>query len=278
LFTFSSHKDRVGCIVSKLKLRMGNYWKKSFEKFRQDALSKLFYDILKWFIPATILLAASKIFPKDTSLGQLISKPVTFTIYSLFLIGLLIVAITVVVVSILLNKKYKALQRDNFTDELTGLRNYKAFKEYLNAKIIDLKSAEKTFSIIVLDVDDFKNFNTQFNPNTADNILSKLGELLNNDKRITDETFRQFLRGDEFVIIANETNLNDAYKAAERKRNLIEKTTFTIGYTSHKLTVSCGVTEFKKGKDDFITITDKVNQALVEAKRQVGKNNTKSII
>lgn len=77
------------------------------------------------------------------------------------------------VLSILFNKKYKALRRDNFTDELTGLRNYKAFKEYLNGKINDFKNSEKTFSIMIIDVDDFKNFNTEFNPNTADTILSK---------------------------------------------------------------------------------------------------------
>jgi diguanylate cyclase (GGDEF)-like protein len=254
---------------------MASYFRKSFDKFRQDALSKLFYDILKWLIPATIIFAASKIIPKKTSIGHLISSPITFTFYAVFLIGLVIIAVTVVTVTILFNRKYKALQKDNFTDELTGLKNHKAFKENLTER---LEASNSTFSIIIIDVDDFKKFNTDFSPNVADGILAKLGELLNNDKRITDETFRQFLRGDEFVVITNETNLNDAYKAAERKRILIEKTSFVIGDTAHKLTVSCGVTEYKKGKDDFKSITERVNQALVEAKKQTGKNVTKTII
>jgi diguanylate cyclase (GGDEF)-like protein len=256
---------------------MPNYISRSFEKFRQDALSKLFYDILKWLIPATVLFAVSKVVPEDTSIGQLISKTFSITVYFFLLIVLLIIVLTVIIVSFLFNKHYKVLQKDNYTDELTGLKNHKEIKEYLAVKINDSKRLSKTFSLIIVDVDDFKNLNTKFTPNIADKLLTKLGELLGNDKRITDETFRQFLRGDEFIVLATDTNLNEAYKAAERKRNLIEKTSFTIEGISHNLTVCCGVTEFKK-EDDIRSITDRLNQALVEAKKQVGKNNTKTII
>lgn len=255
-----------------------SYFKKSFDKFKQDALSKLFYDILKWLIPAILIFAATKFFPKETSIGDFLTKTVSGTLYSALLAGLSIIAITILIVSVLFNKKYRELKRDNFTDELTGLQNHKAFKKYLAEKLTSLKGSGKTFSIIIIDVDDFKNFNSQYNPNFSDKVLSKIGELLRNDKRITDETFRQYLRGDEFVIIANDTNLNDAIRAAERKRILIESTTFVVDSTSCKLTVSCGVTELEKDKDDYKTITDRVNQALVEAKSKTGKNNTKSVI
>jgi len=255
-----------------------NYFKKSFGKFKQDALSKLFYDLSKWFILATSVFAATKFLPKGTSIGDILAKKVSGTLYSALLIGLILIVIAILIVTFLFNKKYKELKRDNFTDELTGLKNHKAFKEYLAEKLNSVKGTNKTFSIIIIDVDDFKNFNTKFNTNFADKVLSKLGELLGNDKRITDEAFRQFLRGDEFVIIANDTNLNDAIRAAERKRTLIESTTFVVDDASCNLTVSCGVTEVKKDKDDFKTITDRANQALLEAKSKAGKNNTKSII
>ena len=251
-----------------------SYLKKSLAKFRQDALSKVFYDILKWLIIAILTFSATKLLPEDTSFGAVLTTNLTLSLYTVFLIVLGIVILTVFLVSIIFNRKYEAIRTDNFTDELTGLKNHKAFKEYLTKKL----TSDRTFSIIILDVDDFKRFNTEYNPNIADKVLSKLGELLGNDKRITDETFRQFLRGDEFVIIASDTSLNDAVKAAERKRSLIENTTFVVEEKPMKLTVSCGVTEFKKTKDDFVSITDRVNQALLDAKKVSGKNNTKSII
>ena len=251
-----------------------SYLKKSFDKFRQDALSKIFYDILKWLTIAILAFAATKLFPKDTSFGELLTTPLSLSLYTVLLIALGTIIITVLVVYIIFSRKYEAIRTDNFTDELTGLKNHKAFKEHLTKRLFN----DRTFSIIIIDVDDFKRFNTEYNPNIADQVLGKLGELLSNDKRITDETFRQFLRGDEFVIIASDTSLNDAVKAAERKRTLIENTTFVVEQKPMKLTVSCGVTEFKKGKDDFVSITDRVNQALVDAKGVSGKNNTKSII
>lgn len=251
-----------------------SYFRKSVDKFRQDSLSKLFYDLIKWLVFTIIIFAATKLFPETTSIGEFLTKNVSASVYSLFLIALVIIGLTVLIVSVLFNKKYDAIRIDNFTDELTGLKNYKAFREYIVSNV----SSDKTFSIIIIDVDDFKRFNTEYNPNTADKILSKLGELLGSDKRATDETFRQFLRGDEFVVIANETNLNDAIRAAERKRTLIANTTFIIDEKPFKITVSCGVTEFKKSKDDLDSITNRVNQALVEAKAVAGKNNTKSII
>jgi diguanylate cyclase (GGDEF)-like protein len=251
-----------------------NYLKKSLDKFRQDALSKLFYDLLKRLLIVILAFASTKFFPDTTSIGEFLTKKISLSVYAIFLIGLVIIGLTVLVVLILFNRKYQAVRNDNFTDELTGLKNHKAFHEYINNKV----TSDRIFSIIIIDVDDFKRFNTDYNPNTADKILGKLGELLGNDKRVTDETFRQFLRGDEFVVIANETSLNDAIKAAERKRGLIAKTTFIVDDKPFKLTVSCGVTEFKKGKDDFTSLTNRVNQALVEAKGINGKNNTKSII
>ncbi len=251
-----------------------SYLRKSLNKFRQDALSKVFYDLLKWLLLAILVFAATKLFPDTTSFGQFLTKKVNLSTYTILLVGLGIIGLTVFVVSLLFNRKYHVIRNDNFTDELTGLKNHKAFHEYIHNKI----TSDRTFSIIMIDVDDFKRFNTDYNPNTADKILGKLGELLGNDKRATDETFRQFLRGDEFVVIANDTSLNDAIKAAERKRMLIANTTFVVDEKPFKLTVSCGVTEFKKGKDKSDTLTNRVNQALVEAKGVAGKNNTKSII
>ena len=109
-------------------------------------------------------------------------------------------------------------------------------------------------------------------------MLTKVGELLQNDKRITDETFRQFLRGDEFMIVANDTNLTVTFKAAEHIRKLIEDTKFVIDNKTFSLIVSCGVTEYKSGGYDFDNITEQVNVARIDAKKHEGKNCSISVI
>lgn len=256
---------------------MRSYITKSIEKFKQDALSKAFYDILKWLLFTFIIFAISKLTPSSTKFNAIISHKYFISLYMIILTFLAGIILTIIVLGAIFRKKYRALQKDNYTDELTGLKNYKALKTYLTNKISEFNQNEKAVSLILLDIDNFKTFNTNQGTNTADKILNKVGELLNNDKRATDEAFRQFLRGDEFLIIANETNLNNAFQAAERKRKLIETTSFIVDGKSYKLTISCGVTELKK-EEDYNAVTDRVNAALVEAKSEPQKNNTKTII
>ncbi len=257
---------------------MKKYLIESIEKLKKDALSKLIYDFLKWLIPTLFLFIGTNWLPEKFALVKYIFTKLEITLYWFVIYSLSLIILSILTVRLVFKKKYKALRTDNFTDELTGLKNHKALKVYLNEKLIESKSNAKSLSLIIIDVDDFKNFNSTVGFNTADKILKKIGELLSNDKRATDETFRQFLRGDEFLVVASETNLHGAFLAAERKRKLIQNAIIGIEGKQFQLTVSCGVTELKKEEDDFTSITDRVIVALNEAKKQVGKNCTKSSI
>ncbi|KQO22677.1 diguanylate cyclase [Flavobacterium sp. Leaf82] len=249
------------------------YIYKSFKKFKDDVLSKGIYDILKALIVSLILLLPSRRIPY---VKEIIQTRYSISIYWILISSVLLISITTLVISYLFKKKIRNVVNDNYTDELTGLKNHKALNEYLNNKIIDSKSKNESLSIILIDIDDFKKINTEVGFNVADQLLKKVGELLGNDKRATDETFRFFNRGDEFLVVAAETSLSQAYQAAERKRKMIQKNLFLIERNIYNLTVCCGITELKKD-DDFITITNRVTEALNEAKKTSGKNDTKSI-
>ncbi|RTZ03578.1 GGDEF domain-containing protein [Flavobacterium bomense] len=254
------------------------YILESIEKFKNDALPKVIYDILKWALIVAIFYLSTYFLPKDFSIIKFLSTEYLIKLYCSIFYTLVVFAITFLFFKKIYAKKYNALQKDNFTDELTGLKNHKALSECLTKMIGELKSDSKikTISVIILDVDNFKHFNTIFGHTKSDQILKNLGQLLNNDKRVTDETFRQFLRGDEFVVIAKDTNLGEAVKAADRKRKMIENNIFNVNEVFYKLTVSCGVTEFKKDEDTFDTFLNRASQALMTAKNTKGKNNTKS--
>lgn len=253
---------------------MANYFRDSIKKFKNDALSKGIYDLLKWLIITLIVLIPIKWIPyvKTLFLAQHY-----ITTYTIVISAIILITITTFIVSRYFRKKIRIVINDNHTDELTGLKNHKALSEYLNLKLQEAKNKSESLSLIIIDIDGFKNFNTLYGFNVADQILKKLGELLGNDKRVTDETFRYFNRGDEFLVVAYDTTLSQAMQAAERKRKLIQKNLFSVDGKNHRLTVCCGVTEFKNN-DDNTSITDRVIDALNEAKKIAGKNNTKSIV
>lgn len=247
------------------------HFKKSFEKFKSELLSKGFYDIFK-----AILIFVGGLL--STYLVSLIPLIKTFLVYEVKLSIYLIIILSIFIISLIyLIFKYKSkldnLIRDNNIDELTGLKNHKGLKISLESLIKDFKD---NTSIILIDIDNFKSFNTKFGYGEADLILSKVGELLGSEKRITDETFRFFQRGDEFAITLKETNISQALQAAERRRNLISNNIFSVGDNKHRLTICCSVTTLKK-KDSIETLTDRLSKALKEAKSIKGKNNTKSI-
>ena len=85
------------------------------------------------------------------------------------------------------------------------------------------------------------------------------------------------MRGDEFLIVAKETTISNAILASDRKRKLINDSTFKIGNDSFNLTICCGVTEFNIGDTKEIAI-ERLTQALQKAKKKTGKNNTETII
>jgi diguanylate cyclase (GGDEF)-like protein len=248
--------------------------KKSFEKFKSELLSKGFYDIFK-----AILIFVGGLF--STYLISLFPLVKSYLFADVLIQTYLIVAFAIFTISLsFLLFSYKSrldnLIRDNNLDELTGLKNNKALKIVLESLIKDYKDNKDNTSVILIDIDDFKSFNTKHGYGEADLILKNLGELLGSDKRATDETFRFFQRGDEFVVIAKETNLGQAVQAAERKRRMISNNIFSVADNNHHITVCCGVTTLKK-EDSIETLTNRVSKALEEAKSIKGKNNTKSI-
>ena len=245
--------------------------KKSFEKFKSELLSKGFYDILKAILIFVGGLLSTYLISLFPFVKTFLVSNVTMPMYFIITLGIFIIS------SLFLLFRYKSkldnLIRVNNIDELTGLENHKALKILLESL---LKNFKDNISVILIDIDDFKSFNTEYGYGEADLILKKLGELLGSDKRATDETFRFFQRGDEFVVIAKETNLGQALQAAERKRKMISNNIFSVGDNKHHLTICCGVTTLKKN-DSIETLTDRASKALKEAKSIKGKNNTKSI-
>ena len=250
------------------------YFKDSFIKFKNDALSKVFYDLLEYIFISFVLVAILKFTPV---IKEKLEANVSITLWALLTLSLLLIGICVVTCFMLFNKKYKQIQAKSHIDELTGLKNHKALGLDLEILENNWDAKLEPVSIILFDIDDFKKFNENNSYEVADKILTKLGGLFSKDRRITDETYRYFMRGDEFLIIARQTSISNAQNAAERKRKLIEDSSFEIDGTDFKLTVSCGVTEYNRGESKT-EVLERASRALQNAKKKPKKNCTEIIV
>lgn len=255
---------------------MSSYVSKAYQKFQQDAPSKLIYDVLKGTLVFILGSLATLLLPERLAFKKWLVSEYCNSIYQLIFLATATGIVAALLVLFLTRRKIRQLTHNADRDELTGLKNGTAFKRHLDKKITEAQKKQTTLSLIILDIDDFKRFNTQYDYSTASELIRKVGEILGTDKRATDELFRQFQKGDEFLVVAEKTNLNGARIAAERKRELIEQTHFEIESSMHKVTVSCGIAEMNLESDTTVTLIARTTKALKLAKDK-GKNCTEAI-
>jgi diguanylate cyclase (GGDEF)-like protein len=157
------------------------------------------------------------------------------------------------------------------TDSLTGLHNHRYFKQLFKHEMARAKRYQKPFSIIMLDVDDFKSYNDSFGHGAGDELLKLMGSLILQTVRNVDVAFRY--GGEEFIVLLPETQLDKAILAAERLRQSIEKWTAMnlIGSATRGVTVSIGVASYPENADQMDELFNIVDSLLYRAKR-CGKN------
>ena len=161
----------------------------------------------------------------------------------------------------------KRLEKLATTDLLTGLYNRRKFEESLIREIEEAKRYGKTFSIILLDIDFFKEINDTYGHQVGDYILQTIAKLIKKLLRRTDIVARW--GGEEFVIILPNGKMKGAFQLAERIRKTVESTKFPI---EKKCTVSLGVTEYQPN-DTPHSLLKRADLALYAAK-QNGRNRT----
>ncbi len=154
------------------------------------------------------------------------------------------------------------------TDGLTELYNHRHFHELLEQEINRGSRFGTTFSLIMLDIDLFKDYNDTYGHLAGDEVLRKVGKCIKTTIRSIDAAFRY--GGEEFATILPETQLDDAYRVAERIRKTIEVQA-SSGVVP--ITASLGVASWPIDgmiKEEVIARAD---AALYRAK-QTGRNRT----
>lgn len=157
----------------------------------------------------------------------------------------------------------------SITDALTKLFNSRHFYSQLKAESERANRYKHPLSLLLLDIDDFKNFNDTYGHLEGDEVLMRMGKVIKRCLRATDSGYRY--GGEEFTLILPETKGEAAIALAERIREEFENEVFVPrhGEKVHK-TVSIGVTEAVTG-EDLSSFLRRVDEGMYMAKRQ-GKN------
>lgn len=172
-----------------------------------------------------------------------------------------------------LKKKRQEIEYMARHDQLTGLLNRRSFEECLNEETNRVERYENPLSLIMLDLDHFKEINDTYGHSVGDKILETFGELLRSESRNTDSVGR--IGGEEFAILLPETPIEEAIESAKRIRQKLENLDFSAGNESFKVTCSIGVTEWNPDDTSSDDMLKRADEALYRAKNQ-GRNQVVS--
>jgi len=150
-------------------------------------------------------------------------------------------------------------------DSLTGLKNHRSFQEALAKEVARSARYASTLSLILLDVDGFKEYNDTFGHPAGDVVLEILSGLIQKEARTTDLAARY--GGEEFAIVLPLTDLAGAIAIAERLRLAIERHNWPL----QPVTASFGVSCICLGADNASAMIERADAALYDSKRS-GRN------
>lgn len=156
------------------------------------------------------------------------------------------------------------IERQALTDPLTGLGNSRRFRDALDAEFKRSGRTGRSFSLIFVDVDDFKDVNDRLGHVAADRVLRAIGATLEGQLRSSDLVCRW--GGDEFIILLPETDRAEASLVAEKLRHETVRNRGCAGAT-----ISLGVACFPGDGADYDHLVASADRALYQSKRR-GKN------
>ncbi len=160
-----------------------------------------------------------------------------------------------------LDQLVKQLAAAARTDSLTQLANRRELEERFAAELERSTRTARPLSIVVLDLDWFKEYNDRFGHSAGDRVLVLLAQALKRATRTSDVVAR--LGGEEFGVLAPETDETEAYLLSERLRAEVRS---AFARETEKMTISCGVASFPIHGITLGELLHAADRALYEAK------------
>jgi len=165
---------------------------------------------------------------------------------------------------------YTALELRAYSDYLTGLSNRRHFLEQAETELARVLRYGGELSILMLDIDHFKQINDTYGHKVGDMVLQKLAAVCHSTLRDVDIIGR--IGGEEFAVVLPETDQGEALEAAERLRAALAAARVPLSSgLPLQFTASLGVATLKDSDTNIDTLLSQADQALYQAKNQ-GRN------
>lgn len=189
--------------------------------------------------------------------------------------SILAVMVMVVGSSRALSRTLAELEHYSMHDPLTGLYNRRHFNTTLEDEVGRSERHRHEFSVLFLDLDDFKDINDTYGHQAGDSVLRGVAEILHRQIRVGDVPTR--IGGDEFAVILMETGRDGATRVANAiGRELRERVFTTQLGKSFQLTASIGVVTYPHDAQNAGELMASVDIAMYRAK-QMGKDSTYAV-
>ncbi|WP_244264780.1 GGDEF domain-containing protein [Vreelandella boliviensis] len=182
-------------------------------------------------------------------------------------------AITLCLAVIYLHRQRNVMQQLMLTDELTGLYNRRHLVNVASAALTQAQRDNGSLSLMLLDIDHFKQVNDTYGHPTGDEVLRQISKLLRKLSRPSDTLAR--IGGEEFCLLMPNTTTHDALQVADRLRREIEVNTLSGIDLLANPTISIGVTTCHGGSLTFEQLYSYADKALYQAKA-LGRNRAES--
>jgi diguanylate cyclase (GGDEF)-like protein len=167
------------------------------------------------------------------------------------------------------NQLLKEMGQLAITDSLTELYNSRHFFRQIKQEIERTARYRHNLSLLLLDIDHFKQYNDTWGHLEGDKVLMSIGRIINACMRAMDTAYRY--GGDEFAVLLPETDLQPAGMVGHRIKNLISQKIFEPEpAVDASITISIGAAEFRSG-EDVSSFIHRADQALYRSKEN-GRN------
>jgi diguanylate cyclase (GGDEF)-like protein len=164
-------------------------------------------------------------------------------------------------------RTHNQVKQQAITDSLTGLFNRRCFENILSREFQCAARHQREFSLALVDVNDFKQFNDAYGHQAGDEALAALGEAIRMAIRSTDLAARY--GGDEIVIILPETKLSKAYNLFEsRIKHEIEGRLTKLSGGRYSLSVTIGIASYPRDGENAMELILSADKALMSAKKE----------
>lgn len=162
----------------------------------------------------------------------------------------------------------RSLELNTRIDLMSGLANRRDILGKIEQEFSRAHRHQRTFSVILADLDDFKRVNDTYGFNFGDEVLVEIANVLKGCLRSEDVCARW--GGEEFLLLLPETMNEGAESVAQKICQTVAMTEFRVNKPGIRVTISLGVSEYSQGQTTFECIA-RAEQALLTAK-QAGKN------